>query len=129
MTGHVFVRNHGNGGASVAIRQADLNEAYAKAVLDPRVHNGPEVIAALIANMGIAEVIAALIANMGIAVIMTPEVPPKPKYGMKYRDGSMRVFPSKTAAVRFNRELPALALQYRKDVWVSTDDGETWDRL
>lgn len=54
---------------------------------------------------------------------------PKPKYGVAYWDGSIKEFPSKTAAKTFDRELPPLALQYRKGVLMSIDDGKTWSLL
>lgn len=65
---------------------------------------------------------------MGI-VVDKPAVGPKPQYGMIRRNGTIRVFPSKTAAVNFNRELAPWALQYYKGVHVSTDGGETWGTL
>jgi len=56
-------------------------------------------------------------------------VPPKPLYGMRRMNNEVRVFTSKTAAVKYNRELPPLALQYRKGVLVSHDDGKSWEHF
>jgi len=66
------------------------------------------------------------IPTVGEAHDCTP-VPPKPLYGMRRMNNEVRVFTSKTAAVKYNRELPPLALQYRKGVLVSHDEGKTWE--
>lgn len=53
---------------------------------------------------------------------------PVKQYGMQRIDGSICPFPSKRAAVRFNRDLAQHAFQYKKGVLVSADNGETWTR-
>lgn len=53
----VFVRTHANGGTSVAVTQADLNDAYARAVL-ATVEEPSQLVPALLHNLGIAVVVS-----------------------------------------------------------------------
>ena len=48
-------------------------------------------------------------------------------YGIRRRTGTVRTFPSRTAAAKFNKDLKSsLNLSYRVGILMSVDGGENW---